>query len=207
MLGTDEDDAAPSPAPEGDPGREVFRSSEDAIAWARLVVVASLVPTSSSCRGPGGERAVPVAVFGVTLAYSVWVVARRPHRRPSVLSSAAFVSAADATLITAFLATTGGIGSPYYPLWYVSIVAFSFRYGPWTTALGASLYAGGVRGPGRRPAAGAAGGGGAGRADRVRVPGRALGRAARARGADPDGGQARVPARRSCARRTRTSSR
>lgn len=86
------------------------------------------------------------AVIAVALPYGFAVALFRPYQRWPLLMSSVWTSVTDAVLITAWIAGTGGFASPFYLLWYVSLVAIAFRYDhkvtAWVTGLYAALYVG-----------------------------------------------------------------
>lgn len=135
------DGAATDRASGGDAVLEKDRAEEEKVAPVRLTVVlfngllfATVVP---------GPDPIPWSAYGVlllALAYPTWMVVAKPYREPSVLTSSVFVSVTDGILITGWLAATGGFGSPYFPLWYLSVFALSLRYGAWETVGGATGY-------------------------------------------------------------------
>lgn len=120
---------------------ETWRLSEASIAVARLAVVVFntamfVLATRPDATAPG----LAYAVIGVAAAYSLAVLVWRPHERFGFRPSGLVVSLADALLIALWLYATGGFHSPYFPLWYISIVAMSFRFGAWETLVGGIVY-------------------------------------------------------------------
>jgi signal transduction histidine kinase/ActR/RegA family two-component response regulator len=81
------------------------------------------------------------SIIVVASVYSLFVLFFQPYRRFPILLSGYFTSVSDAVLITLWLLATGGIKSPFYVLWYVSIVAIALRYSYRATLLVAALYA------------------------------------------------------------------
>ena len=81
------------------------------------------------------------AVIATALPYGFFVLLYQPYRRYRVLLSSVFTAATDGTLITLWLLATGGVASPFYVLWYVSILAVAFRYTYRETLLVAVAYA------------------------------------------------------------------
>ncbi len=121
---------------------ESGRLNEASISVVRLaIVVFNTVLFLLVTRQQATLPALAYAVIVAASAYSVWMLVARPYERFRFLVSAWFVSVADGVLITLWLAATGGFASPFFPLWYVSIVAVSFRYGAWAALLGSSAYA------------------------------------------------------------------
>jgi signal transduction histidine kinase len=80
------------------------------------------------------------AILGLALLYSAIVVVAQPYRRYPALQHAYFTSLSDAILITIWLWATGGFSSPYYVLWYASIVGVAFRYDYRWTLAAAGIY-------------------------------------------------------------------
>lgn len=121
---------------------EALRVNEAVISLARMAVV--LFTSLFFLLVTRGEAVYPGVAFGVIVGasvYSLWMVIKRPYERYAFLTSAVFASVADAALITLWLVATGGFASPYFPLWYVSIVAVSFRHGAWAALGGSCVYA------------------------------------------------------------------
>jgi PAS domain S-box-containing protein len=82
-----------------------------------------------------------VTVSVVALAYAIGVLALQPWKRFPLIMSATYTSLSDGSLITAWILATGGFESPFYVLWYVSLVAIAFRFDYETTLAVALLYA------------------------------------------------------------------
>ena len=82
------------------------------------------------------------------LAWTVIVVANvytlavliRPPQPGTAMASAAWTTSTDAMLIVAWLTATGGAGSLFYPLWGVSLIAISFRFGAKATRWATGAY-------------------------------------------------------------------
>ncbi|MGB0917203.1 MAG: PP2C family protein-serine/threonine phosphatase, partial [Flavobacteriales bacterium] len=64
----------------------------------------------------------------IAVPYAFGVLVFEPHKRFPLLMSSAFSTATDTALIGLWLLVTGGGNSPFFPLWYVSIVAVAMRY-------------------------------------------------------------------------------
>lgn len=82
------------------------------------------------------------SVIGVANTYWILVWLLEPYRRLEIMTTSYFTSITDATLITFWLWGTGGFASPFYVVWYVSIVAVAFRYGLRETAVVSMFYVG-----------------------------------------------------------------
>ncbi|MFN3403023.1 MAG: sensor histidine kinase [Cytophagaceae bacterium] len=76
----------------------------------------------------------------VAFLYAVLVIAFRPYEKYPVLLTSYFTSGSDAILITLWILSTGGYDSPFYVLWYISIVAIAFRYNAKITITISILY-------------------------------------------------------------------
>lgn len=89
---------------------------------------------------PWLANSVVVAAF----IYSVYVVSFRPFERYSLMRTSQFTFLSDALFITVWIIATGNASSPFFLLWYVSIIAvgqrFSFRETILTSALYALIY-------------------------------------------------------------------
>jgi PAS domain S-box-containing protein len=68
------------------------------------------------------------AIIGVAWTYAFLVIILQPYRKYPIFLTSYFTSGTDALLITFWILATGGFASPFYVLWYLSIVAVSFRY-------------------------------------------------------------------------------
>ncbi|MHB8605338.1 MAG: PAS domain S-box protein [Thermoplasmatota archaeon] len=88
-----------------------------------------------------GSRALAWTIIVVASAYGAYTLLAQPYRRYPVLTSAAATTATDAVLIVLWIVATGGIASPFYLLWYVSLAAVAFRFDARTTAMATVAYA------------------------------------------------------------------
>lgn len=132
------------------PGREVppaatveqdkALAAERDIAYVRLAVILFNVAVYwPVMRGQG----LPWLAFGISvfaLGYALYVVVARPYLRYPILSAALFTAITDSVLITFWILATGGFASPFYLLWYLSLVAVSFRYDHRATIVATVLY-------------------------------------------------------------------
>lgn len=75
-------------------------------------------------------------------AYALYIQIYKPYRRFPVMMTSWFSYTTDATLIMLWLLATGGASSPFYLLWYLSIVAVAFRFSFRVTLLTTFIYAG-----------------------------------------------------------------
>jgi PAS domain S-box-containing protein len=89
---------------------------------------------------PGSIPALAYAIIAVAVLYSLFVVAFEPYRRFPVLLSAWTTTVTDGALITLWLVATGGFDSPFFPLWYASLAAVSYRFDDRATLVSAAAY-------------------------------------------------------------------
>jgi two-component system, LuxR family, sensor kinase FixL len=75
-------------------------------------------------------------------AYALYVQVYKPYIKFPVMMSSYFSYSTDAVLIMVWLIATGGASSPFYLLWYLSIVAVAFRFSFQITLLTTFIYAG-----------------------------------------------------------------
>ncbi|MEX0683515.1 MAG: EAL domain-containing protein [Dehalococcoidia bacterium] len=120
---------------------KVFAAETD-ITFVRLAVIAfSTVVYVFLFDKSGSIQWLAYGTLAIAWIYGVSVLALQPHRRHPALLSSYFTSTSDAALITAWIIATGGYDSPFYVLWYVSIVAIAYRYTPRETMIVSCLYA------------------------------------------------------------------
>jgi PAS domain S-box-containing protein len=79
-------------------------------------------------------------IIVVASIYAFAVILFQPFRKYPILVSSNITYIADAILITLWLMATGGFGSPFYLLWYVSLIAVSFRFSSRTILLTGFVY-------------------------------------------------------------------
>lgn len=79
-------------------------------------------------------------IIVIAFLYSFTVVLYQPYRKFPILLSSNITYVTDATLITLWLFATGGFESPFYLLWYISLIAVSFRFSSKTIILTAFIY-------------------------------------------------------------------
>ncbi len=78
-------------------------------------------------------------IIAVASVYAVGVIFRL-HRWLARFLSGWLTTVTDSVLITGWIIATGGIHSPFYLLWYVSLVAIAFRFGMRETLSALGLY-------------------------------------------------------------------
>lgn len=80
------------------------------------------------------------SVIGVANIYSLFSLVFEPYRKFSVLSNVYFTTVTDGLLITVWIMGTGFMSSPFYVIWYISLIAVAYRYSFKETVLAASAY-------------------------------------------------------------------
>lgn len=139
-----------------DPLREKRLVAEDRVATIRALVIAVNIVVYVAALDPSvGYPWLAWTIIAVASVYAVGVVFR-VHRWLAGFLSAWWTSAIDSVLIAGWIVATGGVHSPFYLLWFVSLVAIAFRFGTRET-LGAlvlyvSAYVGLVAALGQLPA-------------------------------------------------------
>ncbi|MGH2365943.1 MAG: putative bifunctional diguanylate cyclase/phosphodiesterase [Chloroflexota bacterium] len=116
-------------------------AAERSTARVRLAVIVVNTLTYAFLADRSGYITwLALAVLAVAWVYGVYVCFGQPYRRFPVITTSYYTSISDAALITTWLAATGGFSSPYFVLWYVSIVAIAFRYDFRTTIAASCVY-------------------------------------------------------------------
>jgi len=122
---------------------ELAFAAEKNTAWIRVAVILVNVTVYVFFLDHAGTLpSLAYAISAVAVLYAGFVAIAEPYRRWPALASAQFTSVSDAALITLWLHATGGFESPFYLLWYASIAAIAFRFGPRMTVSVVGLYGG-----------------------------------------------------------------
>lgn len=79
-------------------------------------------------------------IIVIACLYAFAVIFYQPYRKYPILLSSNITYISDATLITLWILATGGFESPFYLLWYISVIAVSFRFSSRTIILTAFIY-------------------------------------------------------------------
>lgn len=88
----------------------------------------------------GTYPALAWAIIVLANVYGFGYHLARPYERFPVLLSSYVSTALDAVFITVWIMATGGFESPFYLLWYLSIVGVAFRFDMRATLLAAGVY-------------------------------------------------------------------
>jgi signal transduction histidine kinase len=121
--------------------KEKLFTAEKNISQIRLLIVGlnifvfALLMDKSKCI----ESLAWLVILSATF-YSMFIVLFHPYRKYHVLLTSYFTSGTDAILITLWISATGGFDSPFYVLWYVSVLAIALRYTVSVTIRIALLY-------------------------------------------------------------------
>lgn len=125
-------------------GASVLRAyfAERDIAWVRFaVIVFNVILYLFWLPHDPARHALALGVSIVALLYALVVVVLKPYRYLPVLRTSAYTVVTDSGLIALWLYATGGIASPFYALWLLSILAVVFRFGPQVVAIATGAYA------------------------------------------------------------------
>lgn len=91
----------------------------------------------------GKDNTIPwlaYTIIGVANSYGLYILLFQPYKKYSVFLTSYYTYLTDALLITLWLIATGSFTSPFYVLWYISIIAVAFRYSSRVTILTALFY-------------------------------------------------------------------
>lgn len=91
-------------------------------------------------RSVGGNETLATAMIVGSLIYACLIVLFQPYKKFPLLLTSYFISGTDAILISVWIYATGGIESPFYLLWYASILAIAMRYSIKVTLVVACMY-------------------------------------------------------------------
>ena len=127
-------------------------AAERDIAYVRLAVILFNVAVYWPLLRDQGVPWLAMTVSVVAVAYGFYVVIARPYLRFPIMQAAMFTAVTDSILITLWIFSTGGYDSPFHLLWFLSLLAVSFRYEykatMWATALYIGCYVGLLAGMG-----------------------------------------------------------
>lgn len=121
---------------------EKLYSAENYSASVRLVVV--LINTIAYVVLMDKADTIPwlaYLVIAASLIYSFAVVVYRPFDRFALHKTSYFTFASDGVLITLWIIATGSAASPFYLLWYVSVITVGQRFSFRSTLLTSAAYA------------------------------------------------------------------
>jgi signal transduction histidine kinase len=109
--------------------KEKLYSAEKNIANIRILVVfLNIVVYFLLMDKSGSIHWLAVSISIAASLYAVLVAWTQLYRKFKMMLTSLFTSSADGFLISLWLIATGGIDSPFYVLWYVSILAIALRY-------------------------------------------------------------------------------
>jgi signal transduction histidine kinase len=134
-------EAPTSPALRPSAAEEKAFSAEKNTAWLRLVLIACNVPLYWLFLYPAGSPPLVGALSVVALAYAIYLVAAQPYRHFPVLATSLWTTLTDGALIPLWVHATGDFTSPFYPLWFLSLFAVTFRFDWRATLVASAVYA------------------------------------------------------------------
>src|ERR1700674_3338271 len=111
------------------PHSERSMRMEALIGRLRLLVLAvntTLLLTALDTRGMHTRMVWSLVAVG--WLYALPIVIFQPYRRWKVFGASMLSAAIDAAVITAFISATGGSQSPFFPLYYISLMAVAMRF-------------------------------------------------------------------------------
>ncbi|MHB1260811.1 MAG: sensor histidine kinase [Thermoplasmatota archaeon] len=121
-------------------------AAERDIAYVRLAVILFNVAVYWPLLRDQGLPWLALTISVLAVTYAFYVVLARPYLRWPILQAAMFTAVTDAILITLWIFSTGGYDSPFHLLWFLSLLAVSFRYDykatMWATAMYVACYVG-----------------------------------------------------------------
>lgn len=131
-----------SPAERGSAGDTKPAAAEPRIAVIRAIVVTTNVVVYFLLPPSAHEvRWLALATIVLALVYAYGTLLLAPHKRWPGLVSAWATAVSDGVFTTIWVFATGGYDSPFYILWYLSVVAVSFRFGLWESVVTSVAYA------------------------------------------------------------------
>jgi signal transduction histidine kinase len=102
--------------------------AEKNIAVIRFLVIVFNVGIYWGFLHPQGVPWLALAISVVALAYGAFVIFNRPYRRFPILRTGWWTASTDGALILLWIHATGDAASPFHLLWYLSIMAVTFRF-------------------------------------------------------------------------------
>lgn len=116
-------------------------AAEKRIAWVRFAVIVFNVVAYYFLLPDGqGIPWLAATISVIALVYGVFVVAFQPYRWLPIMRAALFTALTDGGLIVLWVWASGGVGSPFHLLWFLSLVAVAFRYEWKATLIATALY-------------------------------------------------------------------
>ena len=115
-------------------------SAEKNASNIRLVVIIISVALYFLTNTPGTIRTWANVLVGIICLYGLYIFIFKPFKANTIKIVSALTYAGDVIFTTLWLSVTGCWSSPYYIIYYVSIIAVAFRYNTRTVVLTAGLY-------------------------------------------------------------------
>ncbi|MHB8584777.1 MAG: sensor histidine kinase [Thermoplasmatota archaeon] len=121
--------------------QKAMRAERDIAIVRALVVVFNTIAYFAVVRYGPNIPWLAEGIIGIALVYSAFVVIWRPYERFSQMMTTYFTTVSDGALITVWLIATGGLASPFYLLWFISLFAVAFRFDARATVVTTAMYA------------------------------------------------------------------
>lgn len=86
------------------------------------------------------NKTLAFSIIVVANFYSVYTFFFEPYKKIKLLRSIYFTTIADGALTTLWIIATGYMDSPFYLIWYVSLVSIAFRYSLKQTVITTFVY-------------------------------------------------------------------
>jgi K+-sensing histidine kinase KdpD len=124
--------------------QEKLFSAEKRISALRLVLILFNSIIYLLFMGNDGYSTLGLAIVVAASIYSILILTFELYRKFAVLRNVYFTTVVDSTLIFLWIIATGFMESPFYVVWYVSIIGVAYRYSLtitiWTTVIYLLLY-------------------------------------------------------------------
>lgn len=121
---------------------EKLYSAESYSASVRLAVV--LINTIAYVVLMDKENTIPwlaYSIIATAIVYSFYVVVWRPYEKYAIQRTSYFTAVTDGLMIVLWIMATGYAASPFYLLWYISIIAVGQRFAFRETLMTSAVYA------------------------------------------------------------------
>jgi serine phosphatase RsbU (regulator of sigma subunit) len=124
--------------------QEKLFSAEKRISALRLVLILFNSIIYLLFMGNDGYSTLGLAIVVAASIYSILILTFELYRKFAVLRNVYFTTVVDSTLIFLWIIATGFMESPFYVVWYISIIGVAYRYSLtitiWTTVIYLLLY-------------------------------------------------------------------
>jgi len=119
---------------------KLFTAEQHTSTVRLLIVVINALIYSFMMSKKGTLPWLAYSVIALSFIYSLYVVRYKPYIKYPLLQTSYFTFLTDGGLIALWVMATGMVTSPFYLLWYISIVAVAQRYSLRETMLTSAIY-------------------------------------------------------------------